>query len=128
MAAIVSRLQGLRIRRFLIRKSRLRFLGITVNLGMSEYSSFDGFLLSDGTRKSDSKSCIGDGNLGCMVGIGNENIAHFQEVRISPRWFEYQNAFLLLRQIPTRTVPRSPHIAPERPRCMKERKKANLSA
>lgn len=51
--------QGLRIKHVVVRKSRLRFLGIIVNLRVSEYRRFDGPLLSGKTRNSDPKNGTG---------------------------------------------------------------------
>ena len=67
--------QGLRIRHIVIRESRLRLPKITVNLGVSEYCRFDGPLLLGKTRNSDLKLVPVEGNLGCMIGRGDEDVS-----------------------------------------------------
>lgn len=70
--------QGLRITHVMLCKSRLKFPGITVNLVVREYRRFDGSLLPENHEKAIPKMVLVEGNLGCMAGTGDEDIAHSQ--------------------------------------------------
>ena len=72
---------------------------------MSEYCSFDGLLLSEKTGKSDSKN--GTGRIH-MAGTGDENTAHSQGVRIHLGALSVRMPSYILRQLPARTVRRTP--------------------